>query len=92
MNVLFTIGFIAAVAMWTLAVYRRLVRLRTSVTQAWKLLQADQAKVAAQHVYNTHVDQYNAALESFPASLIAPLTGLKPARRFAPAPNPQSAI
>jgi hypothetical protein len=33
-------------------------------------------------VYNKHVTIYNDALESFPASLVAPLAGLKPARHF----------
>ena len=84
MSVLFTIAVIAVVAMVALAVYSRLVRLRTQVARAWKLLQADQTKTAAQHVYNAQVASYNAALESFPAYLIAPLTGLKPARHFDP--------
>jgi hypothetical protein len=53
-------------------------------------LEADQAKAAAQNVYNAHVDKYNAALDAFPAYLIAPLTGLKPARRFER--NPKSEI
>ena len=90
MNVLITVAFIAAMAMWAIAVYSRLVRLRALVTKAWKLLAADQAKVAAQNVYNAHVDKYNGALDAFPAYLIAPLSGLKPARRFEP--NPKSEI
>ena len=92
MNVLITIAFIAIVAMGALAVHTRLVRLRTQVTRAWKLLEADQTKTAAQNVYNAHVASYNAALDTFPAYLIAPLTGLRPARRFEPAPNRQSEI
>ena len=82
MNVLFTIALIAGVAMWAMAVYGRLARLRTQVTQAWKLLEADRTKTAAQNVYNAHVAKYNAALASFPAYLIAPMAGLKPARVF----------
>jgi hypothetical protein len=83
-SVVATVAFIVIVAMWATAVYSRLVRLRALVTKAWKLLEADQAKAAAQNVYNAHVDKYNAALDAFPAYLIAPVTGLKPARRFAP--------
>ena len=90
MSVIATVALIVIVAMWATAVYSRLVRLRALVTKAWKLLEADQAKAAAQNVYNAHVDKYNAALDAFPAYLIAPLTGLKPARRFEP--NPKSEI
>ncbi len=90
MSVLVTVAFIVIVAMWATAVYSRLVRLRALVTKAWKLLESDQAKVAAQNVYNAHVETYNAALDLFPAYLLAPLTGLKPARRFEP--NPKSEI
>ena len=87
MSVIATVAFIVIVAMWATAVYSRLVRLRALVTTAWKFLEADQTKAPAQNVYNAHVDKYNAALDAFPAYLIAPLTGLKPARRFAPHPN-----
>ena len=90
MNVIATVAFIVIVAMWATAVYSRLVRLRALVTKAWKLLEADQAKAAAQSVYNAHVDKYNAALSAFPAYVIAPLTGLRPARRFET--NPKSEI
>ena len=82
MSVLLTIAFIASVAMWATTVYGRLVRLRAHVTQAWKLLEADQTNTATQDVYNTRVTAYNSALEAFPAYLLAPLTGLAPARRF----------
>jgi hypothetical protein len=81
-NVLFTIGVIAVVAAWAMAAYSRLFRLRNQVKQAWKLLEADQTKAAAQNVYNAHVAKYNAALQAFPAYLIAPMSGLKPARPF----------
>jgi hypothetical protein len=83
-SVLVTVAFIVIVAMWAITIYSRLVRLRTLVTNAWKLLAVDQTKVAAQNVYNAHVDKYNTALEAFPAYLIAPLSGLSPARRFEP--------
>jgi hypothetical protein len=83
-NVLVTIGFIAVVAMWALAVLNRLVRLRSQVKEAWKLLETDPGKVAAVKVYNSRVTLYNDALDAFPASLIAPIAGFKPARAFAP--------
>jgi hypothetical protein len=73
---------LGAVAMWALAVYRRLVGLREQVKLAWKRLEAEQANEAVKTVYNKHVTLYNAALDAFPAYLIAPLTGLKPARHF----------
>ena len=37
---------------------------------------------AVKTVYNKHVTAYNAALESFPAYLVGPLFGFKPARTF----------
>lgn len=49
---------------------------------AWKRLEADQSNAAIKSVYNNHVASYNAALESFPAYLVAPLAGLQPARHF----------
>lgn len=82
MQVLLTIVLIAAAAAWAAAVYRRLVYLRAQVTLAWKKLEADQSNEAVKTVYNKHVTLYNDALESFPAYLIAPLSGLKPANHF----------
>jgi hypothetical protein len=73
---------LGAVAMWALAVYRRLVGLREQVKLAWERLEAEQANEAIKTVYNKHVTLYNAALDAFPAYLIAPLAGLKPARHF----------
>jgi hypothetical protein len=73
---------LAVAAMWALAVYRRLSILRSQVTLAWKRLEADQSNEAIKSVYNKHVAIYNEALEAFPAYLIAPLAGLKPARNF----------
>jgi hypothetical protein len=81
-SVLVTTATIAAVALWALAVYRRLLHLRRQVTLAWQRLEPDQANEAIRTVYNKHVAIYNAALDAFPAYLIAPLAGLKPARRF----------
>ena len=56
--------------------------LREQVKLAWKTLEADQSNEAIKSVYNKHVTLYNDALESFPAYLIAPMAGLKPARPF----------
>jgi hypothetical protein len=81
-NVLFTLAVLAVVAAWALTVYRRLVKLREQVTLAWERLEPDQSNQAVRSVYNKHVTIYNDALESFPASLVAPLAGLKPARHF----------
>jgi hypothetical protein len=82
LNVLVTVAVLGVAAMWALAVYRRLVGLREQVKLAWKRLEADQANEAIRTVYNKQVTNYNEALEAFPAYLIAPLTGLKPARNF----------
>ena len=68
--------------MWALRVYRRLAGMREQVRLAWKRLEADQANAAVTSVYNNQVESYNAALESFPAYLVAPLAGFRPARRF----------
>ena len=82
MNVLFTLAVVAVVAAWASAVYARLARLRGQVKQAWQRLEGDTANVAVRNVYNKHVDLYNAALEAFPANIIAPTAGFKPANRF----------
>jgi hypothetical protein len=82
MQVLLTIGLIAVVAGWFLAVQQRLERLRREVKAAWALLESDQANDAVRAVYNKHVAAYNAKLEAFPSNLIAPLAGYKPARPF----------
>ena len=82
MNVIVTIVFMVAIAMWAVAVYSRLVRLRNQVTQAWKRLETDQSSEAIRTVYNKHVDAYNNALGHFSGSLIGTAAGFKPARRF----------
>jgi hypothetical protein len=81
-QVLVTILLIIAIAMWTTAVYSRLARLRKQVKQAWSRLEVDQTNEAIKTVYNKHVNLYNQALEAFPANLIAPMAGFKPARRY----------
>ena len=82
MNVIVTIALIVLGTMWGIAVYGRLVRMRSGVQEAWQRLEPDQTNAAARNVYNDRVKRYNDALENFPAYFIAPLTGLKPARRF----------
>ena len=82
MSVLFTLAVIAVVGAWAGAVYRRLAYLRAQVKLAWSRLEPDQSNEAVRNVYNKHVKMYNDSLDSFPAYLIAPLAGLKPARHF----------
>jgi hypothetical protein len=81
-NVLFTLAVLAAVGAWALMVFRRLAALREQVKLAWKRLEADQSNEAVKNVYNKHVTLYNKALDEFPAYLVAPLAGLKPAKHF----------
>jgi hypothetical protein len=83
-SVLFTLAVLAVAGAWALTVYRRLFGMREQVKLAWKRLEADQSNDAIKTVYNKHVTIYNAALESFPAYLIAPMAGLKPANLFEP--------
>ena len=80
MNVILTIVVIGVVASWLLMVHRRLVSLKQRVMLAWSKLEADQSNEAIKSVYNQHVRSYNDALGSFPAYLIAPAAGFKPAR------------
>ena len=84
MSVLLTLAVLAIVGVWALTVIRRVSALREQVKLAWKRLEVDQSNEAIKSVYNKHVTLYNNALESFPAYLIAPLAGLKPARPFNP--------
>jgi hypothetical protein len=81
-QVLLTIVLIAAAAAWWVAVQRRLDRMRNEIKAAWKILESEQTNQAIKTVYNKHVSAYNAALESFPANIIGPLSGFKPARPF----------
>lgn len=82
MNVLLTVAIITIVAMWTTAVYARLSRLRDHVKQAWTQLDVDRTNHAVRNVYNTRVEIYNAALETFPANIVGPAAGFKCAKRF----------
>lgn len=82
MNVVVTIVFFAAVALWGFAVYNRLLRLRERVKEAWRLLETDQSNESAKTVYNRAVQTYNTALDQFPANIVAMLSGFKSARPF----------
>ena len=82
MQVLFTVGVIAIAALWAMAVLQRLTRLREEVKLVWKKLESDQGNDAIKNVYNKHVAKYNDALASFPAYLLAPMAGFKPAKHF----------
>jgi hypothetical protein len=82
MQVLLTIGLIAVVAIWIATAMRRLAVMRTEIKLVWKKLEVDQSNEAIKSVYNNHVAKYNAALESFPSNVFAPLAGFKPARPF----------
>jgi hypothetical protein len=81
-QVLLTIGVLAVIALWGIAVVRRLEKMRGEITHAWKRLEVDQSNEAVKTVYNRHVVKYNEALGSFPAYLFGPLFGFKPARHF----------
>ena len=82
MNVLVTFVVLALAVMWALAVYRKLARLRSQVLLVWKRLELDRSNDSVRTVYNNHVHIYNATLEAFPASVLGPLFGFKPANRF----------
>ena len=82
MSVILTLVVLAVAGAWALTVYRRLLAMREQVKLAWKRLEADQSNEAVKTVYNKHVALYNNALDSFPAYLIAPLSGFKPAKHF----------
>jgi hypothetical protein len=82
-QVLLTVGLIAILALWAFFALRKLAMMRTEITLAWKKLETDQTNDAIKNVYNKHVAAYNDRLEnSFPANVIGPLAGFKPARRF----------
>ncbi|MGE0862461.1 MAG: hypothetical protein AB7P34_01060 [Vicinamibacterales bacterium] len=85
MNVLFTLGFLAALAFWALAVYNRLHRMRRQILTEWKKLdareQAGETDVDGTR-YNQLAVAYNAALAGFPDNFIAALAGFRPAQMF----------
>jgi len=87
-NVLFTIVVLAAAAMWGLAAYTRLVRLRAAVKEEFKRLQASAEGEADGKRYNEIAKQYNGALEVFPANIVASIAGFRPAQMFVNAKLP----
>jgi len=84
-NVLVTLALLAVLALWALAAYRRLHRLRQAILLEWKKLDARE-KAGETGIdgtrYNTLAAAYNAALEAFPDSVIAGLAGFRPAQKF----------
>ncbi len=85
MNVLFTIAVFAILALWALAAYNRLYRLRRQILVEWKQLdareQAGEADIDGTR-YNALAAAYNTALEAFPDNIIAGLAGFRPAQKF----------
>jgi hypothetical protein len=84
-NVLLTIAVLAAVAMWALAIYNRLHRLRRQILSEWKQLNARE-KAGDAGIdgtrYNDLAAAYNAALEGFPENIVAGMAGFRPAQKF----------
>jgi len=84
-NVLFTLAVLAAVAMWGLAIYNRLHRLRRLIWSEWKQLDGRE-KAGETGIDGTRYNQlaasYNAALDGFPENLVAALAGFRPAQMF----------
>ena len=89
MNVLFTMAVLAALAMWGLAIFNRLHRLRRQILGEWKQLDAREkagdAAVDGKR-YNDLAAAYNAALEAFPENIVAGLAGFRPAQMFVSSP------
>jgi hypothetical protein len=81
-NVLFTLVVFAVAGAWAIVVLRRLAAFREQVALAWKRLEPDQSNEVIRKVYNKHVALYNDALSAFPANLIGPAAGFKPAKPF----------
>ena len=82
MNVLITVILLAAAGVWWFAVYNRLMKLRNRVKDSWKTLEAKQDDQTLRDSYNAHVKTYNDLLETFPANIVALVSGFKPARSF----------
>ena len=89
MSVLFTLVVLGVAALWAMAVYTRLIRLRGRVTGAWQLLDAQlkgggepATADAARRVYHDAVVKYNGALQAFPANIIAGLSRFHAAKPF----------
>jgi len=88
-NVLFTIAVLALAALWALAVYSRLNRLRRQILAEWKQLdgreKSGEANVDGAR-YNQLAAAYNSAIERFPDNIIAGAAGFRAAQRWA---NPE---
>jgi hypothetical protein len=82
MNVIVTIVLVVVLAGWAVVVYNRVLRLREQVRDAWRRLQPQQDDAALRDAYNARVNVYNNALAVFPASVLAPLAGFRPAKHF----------
>jgi len=84
-NVLFTIAVFAVLALWALAAYNRLHRLRRQILVEWKQLEARE-QAGEDNIdgtrYNALAAAYNTALGAFPDNLIASLAGFRPAQKF----------
>lgn len=85
MNVLFTLALLAGLAMWGMAVYRRLHRQRQAILLEWSQLDARE-KAGETGIDGTRYNQlaaaYNAALAVFPHNVIAGLAGFRAAQKF----------
>ncbi len=93
MNVLFTIAVLAVLALWALAVYSRLNRLRRQILVEWKQLDARE-KAGDADVdgtrYNQLATSYNAVIEAFPDNIVASMAGFRAAQKWA-IPEPRTA-
>ena len=85
MNVLLTVAVLAVLAMWVMAVYNRLHRIRRAIFSEWQ--QLDEREKAGDlsldgSRYNELAAKYNAALEGFPENIVGGLAGFRPAQKF----------
>ena len=82
MNVVITVVLLAVVGVLWFAVYNRLIKLRKRVKDSWKALETRQDDQTLRDSYNAHVKTYNEVLETFPANMVALVSGFKPARIY----------
>jgi hypothetical protein len=93
------LGVALIVALSGIAIYARVVKLRTAVTSSWSEIDIDLKKrhalvpepkfrelenniTVAVRTYNAAVQDYNIAIETFPANLVAKWYNLKKAEFF----------
>lgn len=74
MNVAITLVVVILIAVWGLAVYGQLVRVRAQVKNAWTGRDRDS--------YVRRATAYNTALAAFPGNVVAGIAGFKPAKPF----------